>query len=96
MTEFLPGTEVLARGIRWQVVFSQNLGAQTTERLRGLQDVLLGQEFGLFFTFEPFEPITQQLRAEDACPLRNGSVYHQAFLIEQALVQKDSNLSEYF
>ncbi|MFN8441783.1 MAG: helicase-related protein [Caldilineaceae bacterium] len=83
MTEFLPGTEVLARGLRWQVVFSQNLGVQTLYRLRGLQGVVSGQEFDLLAPFEALQPITQQLRTEDASPLRNWTVYHQAFLIEQ-------------
>jgi hypothetical protein len=32
----LPGTEVQARGLRWEVVFPQPLGVQTLYRLRGL------------------------------------------------------------
>ena len=33
--ELLPGTEVHARGLRWEVVSSQSLGPQTLFRLRG-------------------------------------------------------------
>ena len=34
MSELLPGTEVHARGLRWEVVFAQQLGPQTLFRLR--------------------------------------------------------------
>jgi hypothetical protein len=37
MNELLPGTEVHARGLRWEIVFSQQLGPQTRFRLRGLE-----------------------------------------------------------
>src|ERR1017187_2808700 len=36
MSTLLPGTEVQARGLRWEIVFSQSLGSQTLYGLRGL------------------------------------------------------------
>lgn len=36
MSGLLPGTEVHARGLRWEVVFARQLGPQTLFRLRGL------------------------------------------------------------
>jgi|GEM_PF-6037105 len=47
MTDFLPGTEVVARGLRWELVYTQNLGAQTLCRLRGIEGDFAGQEVDL-------------------------------------------------
>jgi len=85
MSELLPGTEVHARGLRWEIVFSQQLGPQTLFRLRGLEGAVLGRELDLLHPFEPVEPVIRELRPERAAPLRNWLVYHQAFLLEQAL-----------
>ena len=43
MATLLPGTEVQARGLRWEVVTSDNLGQQMLYRLRCLDDALRGQ-----------------------------------------------------
>ncbi len=83
--ELLPGTEVKARGLRWEVVFSQSLGPQTLFRLRGLDSAVLGQELDLLHPFEQIEPLIHELRPDRAAPLINWLVYHQAFLLEQAL-----------
>ena len=85
MSDLLPGTEVHARGLRWEIVFSQQLGPQTLFRLRGLEGAVLGRELDLLHPFEPVEPVIRELRPERAAPLRNWLVYHQAFLLEQAL-----------
>lgn len=85
MTTFLPGTEVQARGLRWEVVFSQQLGPETLYRLRGLENAVRGRELDLLHPFEPIQPIVHDLQPERAAPLRNWLVYHQAFLLEQAL-----------
>src|SRR5262245_63336066 len=85
MTNLLPGTEVQARGLRWEVVTSDSLGQQTLYRLRCLEGALRGQELDLL---NPLEPITATVRAiqpERAAPLRHWLAYHQAFLLEQAL-----------
>lgn len=85
MQELLPGTEVNARGLRWEVVTSQSLGPQTLYRLRGLEGAVLGNELDLLHPFEPIEPVIHKLRPDRAAPLTNWLVYHQAFLLEQAL-----------
>lgn len=81
----LPGTEVIARQLKWEVVTSQQLGQQTLYRLRGLEGALLGQELDLLHPFESITPVTRQLNPKQASPLPNWLVYHQAFLLEQAL-----------
>lgn len=85
MTELLPGTEVHARSLRWEIVFSQQLGGQMLYRLRGLEGAVRGQEFDLLHPFEPITPVLRDLQPERAAPLRNWLIYHQAFLLEQAL-----------
>ncbi|MBD2358143.1 DEAD/DEAH box helicase family protein [Tolypothrix sp. FACHB-123] len=87
MTNLLPGTEVQARGLRWEVVTSDRLGGQTLYRLRCLEGVLRGQELDLLAPFETIEPIIHSLQPDRAAPLRSWLVYHQAFLLEQALGQ---------
>lgn len=81
----LPGTEVQARGLRWEIVTSQNLGPQTLYRLRGLENAVLGNELDVLFPFEAIEPIAHDWRPDRASPLANWLVYHQAFQLEQAL-----------
>ena len=83
--ELLPGTEVHARGLRWEVVSSQSLGPQTLFRLRGLENAVLGNELDILHPFEPINPVRHDLRPDRAAPLVNWLVYHQAFLLEQAL-----------
>jgi hypothetical protein len=83
--ELLPGTEVHARGLRWEVVSTESLGPQTLFRLRGLENAVQGQELDVLHPFEPIDPVIHNLRPERAAPLANWLVYHQAFLLEQAL-----------
>ena len=85
MQELLPGTEVEARGLRWEVVFAKRLGPQTLYRLRGLEGAVQGQELDLLHPFEPLHRLVHDFQPEKAAPLRNWLVYHQAFLLEQAL-----------
>jgi len=58
--ELLPGTEVHARGLRWEVVSSQSLGPQTLFRLRGLENAVLGHELDVLHPFETIEPIRHE------------------------------------
>lgn len=85
MSELLPGTEVQARGLRWEVAFSEPLGSQTLYRLRGLEGAVKGQEIDLLQPFEAVTPIVHDLQPSRAAPLANWRVYHQAFLLEQEL-----------
>lgn len=71
MSELLPGTEVHARGLRWEIVFSQQIGPQTLFRLRGLEGAALGRKLDLLHPFEFVEPVIRELRPERAAPLRN-------------------------
>ncbi|MEW4490900.1 helicase-related protein [Thalassoglobus sp. JC818] len=84
-TGLLPGTEVQARGLRWEVVSSESLGQQTLYRLRGLENAVHGHELDVLFPFEQIEPVRHELQPDRAAPLANWLVYHQAFLLEQAL-----------
>lgn len=83
--DLIPGTEVLARDLRWEVVLSQPMGSHTMLRLRGLEGVFLGRELDLLHPFETVQPVTRDLEPSRAAPLPNWLVYHQAFLLEQAL-----------
>ena len=67
-TELLPGTEVVARGLRWEVVSTQSLGQETLFRLRGLENAVLGKEFDLLFPFEEIEPVRHKLRPDARLP----------------------------
>jgi hypothetical protein len=78
MPELLPGTEVTARGLRWELVYTQNLGGQLLHRLRGLDGAFAGQELDLLAPFDEITPVAHALRPEKPAPL------HQAFLLEQA------------
>jgi len=85
VSTLLPGTEVQARGLRWEVIIADQLGQQTLYRLRCIDGGLRGREVDLLHPFETIEPIVRDLRPERAAPLRHWLVYHQAFLLEQAL-----------
>jgi superfamily II DNA or RNA helicase len=50
-----------------------------------LENAVLGNELDILHPFEPIEPIRHDLRPDRAAPLVNWLVYHQAFLLEQAL-----------
>jgi superfamily II DNA or RNA helicase len=84
MADLLPGTEVSARGLRWELVYTQNLGGQQLHRLRGIEGHFAGQEIDLLEPFEEITPIGRDLRPEQPAPLSNWLAYHRAFLLEQA------------
>lgn len=85
MASILPGTEVHARGLRWVVAHTEDLGQQTLLRLRGSEGAVQGMEFDVLHPFEEVEPVVAELRPERASPKPNWVVYHQAFLLDQAL-----------
>lgn len=84
MTDLLPGTEVAARGLRWELVHTQNLGTQVLHRLRGIEGHFAGQEIDLLAPFDEITPVARGLRPAHPAPLPNWLAYHQAFLLEQA------------
>ena len=85
MGEILPGTQVEARGLRWEVVLCQPAGEQTLYRLRSLESGLQGQELDLLTPLEQIDPIRHDFDSARGAPLRHWLVYHQAFLLEQNL-----------
>ena len=73
-----------ARGLRWTLALIEEKGGQTLYRLRGLEGATLGTEFDLLSPFEEIQPITHEFKPEQAGPVSNWRVYHEAFLLEQA------------
>lgn len=61
------------------------MGEQTLIRLRGLDGAFVGVEVDLLHPFEPVEPVQHDMKPAKAARLSNWMVYHQAFLLEQAL-----------
>jgi ERCC4-related helicase len=84
VTELLPGTQVKARGLRWEVVFSQPAGEHRLYRLRSLERGLGIDELDVL-SFEKIEPLATDLDPRRAARLVEWRVYHDAFLLEQAL-----------
>jgi len=82
---FFPGTEVVARGLRWEVVHTSPAGLQTRCRLRCLAEPLRGHEIDLLTPLEAIEPVSRELEPERAAHLVQWRLFHQAFLLEQAL-----------
>ena len=62
MQTLLPGTEVTARGLRWELVFVQPAGAQAIYRLRCLEGgpELQGREIDLLHPFEYITPVATE------------------------------------
>lgn len=85
MTQVLPGTEVSARGLRWEVAFVQAAGDQQLYRLRCLEGALRGREFDLLSPFETIEPIAKEPNPTKPGRLCDWRSYHEAFLLEQEL-----------
>jgi hypothetical protein len=85
LQSLLAGTEVHARGLRWEIVGMLPQGDQTLVRLRGLEGVMQGKEMDLLHPLEEIHPIQHDLNPAKAVPLQNWVVYHQAFLLELAL-----------
>ena len=85
MKELLTGIEVSARGLRWELVDTQPLGEQTLYRLRGLEGTFQGTEIDILSPLEEVTPLESEINPEKAAPLKYWLIYHQAFLLEQAL-----------
>lgn len=85
MSTLLPGTQVEARGLPWEVVHVEPAGEQQRFRLRCLQGDLQGTEIDLLHPFEPIRPVATDFEPNRAGRLRQWRLYHDAFLLEQAL-----------
>jgi ERCC4-related helicase len=82
---FLPGSTVRARGLTWEVVHSEPAGEQLRYRLRCSQGDLRGHEIDLLAPFEAIELVVTDLNPKRAGRLKEWLLFHQAFLLEQAL-----------
>lgn len=85
MSHLSIGTQVQARGLKWQIVDRQPAGQQQLYRLLMLEGPLRGKEIDVLYPLEKIEPIINDFQPEKAAPLPNWLVYHQAFLLDQAL-----------
>jgi hypothetical protein len=84
-TLYLPGTEVEVRGLRWEVINATPMGDQTLIRLRGTGGAFGGSEVDVLTPFEEVRPVVHQIDPTRPTHLANWLVFHQAFLLEQAL-----------
>ncbi|MCC6556006.1 MAG: DEAD/DEAH box helicase, partial [Polyangiaceae bacterium] len=85
LQEILPGTEVLARGLRWEVVHVRPAGDAALYRLRCLEGALQGRELDLVTPFERIDPLATPIDPARAAQLPAFRGYPDAFLLEQAL-----------
>lgn len=49
LLSLLSGTQVYARGLRWEIVGMLNQGEQTLVRLRGIEGGMLGKEMNFLY-----------------------------------------------
>src|SRR5690242_18491566 len=82
---FLPGTTVHLRGLAWEVVEATPMGDQTLLRLRGTGGAFAGSEVDVLTPFEEVRPVAHRIDTTRPTHLPNWLVYHEAFLLEQAL-----------
>lgn len=82
--QIIPGMEVIARNLRWEIIHGEEMGEQTRFRLRGIENATLGYEIDLLYPFEEIRTVQREIQPEKASPLKNWLVYHQAFLLEQS------------
>ncbi len=85
MSRLLPGIQVEARGLPWELVHIEPAGEQYRLRLRCIQGDLQGAEIDLLHPFEHVEPISTELDPRRAGRLQQWRIFHDAFLLEQAL-----------
>jgi superfamily II DNA or RNA helicase len=85
LSEIVIGMQVMARGLRWQVVDYQKLDQQCLYRLLSLDNNMRGMELDILSPLEKVEPIISDFQPERAAPLVNWLVYQEAFLLDQAL-----------
>ncbi len=85
MQNLLPGTQVIVRGLQWEVVNVEPAGEEQRYRLRCVQGDLRGEEFDFLHPFEDITPVSTEIDPARAGRLQQWLLYHQAFLLEQAL-----------
>jgi hypothetical protein len=90
---YFVGTEVEARGLRWEIVDVRAMGDQTMLRLRGLDSIFTRTEVDLLVPFEEVRPIAQDFTYTRPTHLANWRTYQQALFIKNKVA--DSELSFY-
>jgi len=93
MEHLLPGTQVWARGLTWEIVRVEPAGRQSQLRLRCLEGVLENEELDLYSPLEEITALSMKLKPDRPVDLERWCLYHQAFQLEQAL-GTDATLSE--
>jgi len=81
--QFQAGTRVAARGLAWDLVEVQQLGAQQRLHLRCAGGDLHGLEWDLLYPNEPAEPLHTSLCPEAPGPLTAWRLHHVACLLDQ-------------
>ena len=81
----LPGTQVQARGSLWEVVHVEPAGEQERVRLRALTEGLRGRELDVLQPFEEIKAVQRDFDPVNAGRLAPWRLYHQGFLLDQAL-----------
>jgi hypothetical protein len=56
LQSLLSGSEVHARGLRWEIVGMLQQGEQTLVRLRGIEGAMLGREMDFLSPLEDIQP----------------------------------------
>ena len=78
----LPGTQVQAPGLAWEVVNSEPAGSEHRYRLRCTDGDLRGMELDLLHPFDGITPIVTELDPKRAGRLAQWRLYQVAFLLE--------------
>ena len=81
--QFLAGSRIAARGLAWDLLEVQQLGAQQRLRLRCAGGDLHGLEWDLLYPNEPATPLQTALRPEAPGPLTVWRLHHIACLLDQ-------------
>ena len=81
--EITVGIKVMARGLPWEVLAVQPLGAQQRLRVACLGGDLLGLEWDLLHPAEVVTPLTDDPGPADAGTLADWRRYHTAWLLDQ-------------
>jgi superfamily II DNA or RNA helicase len=84
MFEFLPGTQVRARGLIWEVVSHEPSLPHSVLTLRSLEGGMKGQMVEFLRPFENIAPIQIAIAPERPSPINNWGIYHKTFVLEQS------------
>ena len=82
---FGAGSRVSARGLEWDVIEVEPLGAQTLLHLRCIGGDLDGLRWNILHPAETVEPVRADLQTNQPGPLPAWVLYHQACLLQQVL-----------